>query len=157
MENKDFIESGLLESYLLGLSTDEEKRYISQKLLEDEKLSDYIIDLEAGIKRYFDQNSTFPPAELREIVHLRNTKTNFRKQKHIFNRDSKEESKNRKEYLDIEVDDTHIKVHKNWRPAFIAIFVLSKIFLIAGLYYYFKTTNLQQEIIRLKTEIQQTK
>ena len=156
MDTQDFIKSGILESYALGFSTKEEKAYIKYMIQENEQVSDYVVDLESGIKKYFNQNLTSPPSDVREIIQLRTTKTDIYKEKHNFNNIPKEKTE-KNEYLDIEVNDTYIKVHKNWRPAFIAIFILSKIFLIAGLYYYFKTANLQQEIIRLKAETQQIK
>jgi len=157
LENREFIESGYLESYVLGLATEVEKELVSQKLLADQNISSYLIDLETDIKKYFDGTSVVPPSEVREIIHLRNLKGDIQKEKHVFNRAPKNEEKKNNEYLDIEVNDTYIKVHKYWRPAFIAVFVLSKIFLIAGLYYYFKTTSLEQEILRLKTTVQQVK
>ena len=156
MDTQDFIKSGILESYALGFSTEEEKAYIKYMIQENEQVSDYVIDLESGIKKYFKQNLISPPSDVREIIQLRTTKSDIYKEKHIFNNIPKEKNE-KNEYLDIEVNDTYIKVHKNWRPAFIAIFILSKIFLIAGLYYYFKTASLQQEIIRLKAETQQIK
>ena len=156
MDTQDFIKSGILESYALGFSTEEEKAYIKYMIQENEQVSDYVIDLESGIKKYFKQNLISPPSDVREIIQLRTTKSDIYKEKHIFNNIPKEKNE-KNEYLDIEVNDTYIKVHKSWRPAFIAIFILSKIFLIAGLYYYFKTASLQQEIIRLKAETQQIK
>lgn len=157
MENREFIESGYLESYVLGLATEVEKELVSKKLLEDQNISTYLVDLETDIRKYFDGTSVLPPSEVREIIHLRNLKTDIKKEKHVFNNASRNDGKKNNEYLDIEVNDTYIKVHKYWRPAFIAVFVLSKVFLIAGLYYYFKTTSLEQEILRLKTTIQQVK
>ena len=62
------------------------------------------------------------------------------------------------QYVTVEVNDTHIQVHKYWRPAFIAVFVLSKIFLISGLYYYFKADSMERELnqLRQQNSIQQT-
>ena len=155
MDTKDFIESGILESYLLGLSDEEEKEYVKQLILTDQGISDYLIDLETNITGYFDQHSFPPPPEIREIITLRTTKSDIQKKKHVFNKNSsRQESSKKDEYLDIEVNDTYIKVHKYWRPAFIAVFILSKIFLIAGLYFYFKTASLEQELVKLKTEVQ---
>lgn len=157
METSNFMKSGILESYLLGFSTEKEKEIINQKILTDQQVIDYLVDLEEGIVSYFDQNLVPPPPEIREIIHLRSTKTDIVKQKHLFKSVPKNNTEKKPEYLDIEVNDTYIKVHKYWRPTFIAVFILSKIFLISGLYYYFKTTSLEQEIIRLKTEIPLTK
>ena len=153
MENRNFIESGVLENHALGFSTDDEKEYIKQRILKDPEVSDHISEIEKDIRQFFDNSSVSPPTEVREIIQLRSTQIDIKKEQHKSNRATKEKSQKNDQYLDIEVNDTHIKVHKYWRPAFIAVFVLSKIFLIAGLYYYFKTTNLEQEIVRLKTEI----
>ncbi|TDE16729.1 hypothetical protein [Dyadobacter psychrotolerans] len=158
MDTTDFIESGILESYLLGLSNEEEREYVKQRILTDQEVSDYLVDLETDIKGYFDQHSFPPPPEVREIIALRTSKGDIQKKKHVFNKNSAQENTRKKdEYLEIEVNDTYIKVHKYWRPAFIAVFILSKIFLIAGLYYYFKTASLEQELVKLKTEVQQLK
>ncbi|WP_221390464.1 hypothetical protein [Dyadobacter sp. NIV53] len=157
MDTKDFIKSGILESHALGFSTEEEKEYIKYMISENEDISNYVTDLESEIKSYFNQNQVPPPPDVREVIQLRNIKSDIQKKKFVFNQTSKEKNENKNEYLDIEVNDTYIKVHKYWRPAFIAIFILSKIFLIAGLYYYFKTTSLTEEVVRLKTEIQQIK
>jgi len=154
LETKDFIESGILESYLLGLTADDEKEYVQNRILTDQQITDYVLDLESDIRLYFDQHATPPPPEIREIVQLRTSRRDIQKKKHVFEQKTAEEPRKKDEYLEIEVNDTYIKVHKFWRPAFIAVFILSKIFLIAGLYYYFKTTSLEQENEKLKTEIQ---
>jgi hypothetical protein len=157
LETKDFIESGILESYLLGLTAEDEKEYVQNRILTDQQITDYVLDLETDIRLYFDQHATPPPPEIREIVQLRTAKRDIQKKKHVFEQKTAQDTSKKEEYLEIEVNDTYIKVHKFWRPAFIAVFILSKIFLIAGLYYYFKTTSLEQENEKLKIEIQNIK
>ncbi|MCE7066477.1 hypothetical protein [Dyadobacter sp. CY326] len=153
MEAQEFIESGILEAHLLGLANKEEQDLVKQMIEENQGLADYLVDIEMDITRHFNGSAVSPPVGLREIIHLRSRE--FRqKEKHSFKQQPAEEDRR---YLDVEVNDTHMKVHKFWRPAFIAVFILSKIFLIAGLYYYFKTVNQEQEIQKLKTEIQQVK
>ncbi|NIJ53514.1 hypothetical protein [Dyadobacter arcticus] len=147
MKTQDFIESGILESQLLGLTSKEEKEQVRLMMLADRSLENYVIDLEADIRKYFTSESVSPPTAVRELIELKSFK-----EKHNFNSDNRT---GRTQYLDVEVNDTHIKVHKFWRPAFIAVFVLSKIFLIAGLYYYFKSASQQEELLRLKTQIEQ--
>lgn len=156
METQDFIESGILEAHLLGLSNEEEKELVKQMVEENQEIKEHLVDIESDITRYFNGSAVTPPPALREIIHLRSTQENFRKEKHTFKKKAAEEDQNTR-FLDVEVNDTHIKVHKFWRPAFIAVFILSKIFLIAGLYYYFKAVNQEEQIQKLKTEIQQVK
>ncbi|REA61274.1 hypothetical protein DSL64_12555 [Dyadobacter luteus] len=150
METRDFIESGILESYVLGLTTDKEKEFVLERVLTDQDLTDYTLELEADIMSYFNQGSVPPPPEVREIIQLRTTRRDIQKKKHVYENKSSEQPPKKDEYLEIEVNDTHIKVHKWWRPAFIAVFILSKIFLIAALYFYFKAASQEQEIEKLR-------
>lgn len=155
METQDFIESGILEAHLLGLTNEGEKELVKQMVEDNQEIREYLVDIESDITRYFNGSAVTPPSALREIIHLRSNQENFRKEKHTFKKKAEEDQNTR--FLDVEVNDTHIKVHKFWRPAFIAVFILSKIFLIAGLYYYFKAVNQEEQIQKLKTEIQQVK
>ncbi|MCF0064170.1 hypothetical protein MUK70_28230 [Dyadobacter chenwenxiniae] len=155
MGTNDFIESGILEAHLLGLTNEDEKELVKQMVEENQEVKEHLVDIESDITRYFNGAAVTPPSALREIIHLRSNQENFRKEKHTFKKKAEEDQNTR--FLDVEVNDTHIKVHKFWRPAFIAVFILSKIFLIAGLYYYFKAVNQEEQIQKLKTEIQQVK
>ncbi|CAG5071059.1 hypothetical protein DYBT9623_03326 [Dyadobacter sp. CECT 9623] len=151
MKTQEFIESGILEAHLLGLTDKEEQEKVREMVSADPALEEYTVVLEAGINTYFERESVNPPEAVREVVRLRSTRA--KKEKHEFTNEHTS-----RQYLDVEVNDTHMKVHKFWRPAFIAVFVLSKIFLIAGLYYYFKSVSQQEELQRLKAQqIEQVK
>jgi hypothetical protein len=151
LKTQEFIESGILEAHLLGLTDKEEQEKVRAMVSADPALEEYTVVLEAGINTYFERESVNPPEAVREVVRLRSTRD--KKEKHEFTNEHTS-----RQYLDIEVNDTHMKVHKFWRPAFIAVFVLSKIFLIAGLYYYFKSVSQQEELQRLKAQqIEQVK
>ena len=150
MSKQEFIESGILESHLMGLANEEEQQLVTEMMLSDQTMSEYVNDLEVDIKRYFSEGSVPPPEAVREIILLRS----IREKKGRSSSDMGEPVDAR-QYLDVEVNDTHMKVHKLWRPAFIAVFILSKIFLIAGLYFYFKSVAQQEEIEKIKTEMQQ--
>jgi hypothetical protein len=142
LKTQDFIESGILESYLLGIATEEEQHVVNQMILTHSEVSEYIMRFEKNLQRYFLQNAVPPPTDVREILLLRTNKTDIRKkEKDTYYDIPKDNTKKKEEYLEIEVNDTYIKVHKWWRPAFIAIFILSKILLIAGLYYYFNASS----------------
>jgi len=153
---QDLIESGILEAHILGLANQEEQELVKQMVDENQELADYLVDIETDIMRHFNGSAVLPPSKLREIIHLRSRESQ-QKGKHNFNNKNTQDNRNSTKYLDVEVNDTHIKVHKFWRPAFVAVFILSKIFLITGLYYYFKTVNQDQQIEKLKIEMQQIK
>jgi anti-sigma-K factor RskA len=149
LKNQELIQSGVLESYVLGIASQEEQDYIAQMIDRNTELEAYVVSLEATIKEYFANGSITPPSEVRDVLTLRDA--DVKKTKHTYSQAKQEPAK--VNYLDVEVNETHIKVHKYWRPAFIAVFILSKIFLIAGLYFYFKTVNLEQKIEKNKTEV----
>ena len=149
MKTHEFISSGVLEAHILGLASREEKETVQQFVEKEPAISDYLVDLENTVNQYFNTKATTPPPTIRDLIALRSTRSDLQKTRPL-RRPAEENDKAGEKYLEIEVNDTHIKVHKYWRPAFITIFVLSKIFLILGLYYYFKSSNLEKEINQLK-------
>ena len=159
--NHSYLTSGILETHLLGLTTEKEREELQQLLDNDPEVSSQLRDLELTIEDYFVQNSAPPPPAVRDAVFQRINETEIKKwvQPERISDPARESETSRSansDYLDVAVSNTHIRVHKNWRTAFIAIFILSKVFLIVGLYYYFKSASQEQEIMRLKTEFRQT-
>ncbi|CAG4991091.1 hypothetical protein DYBT9275_00676 [Dyadobacter sp. CECT 9275] len=148
MKTHEFISSGILEVSILGLASAEEKKAVQQFVQDEPAMADYLADLEKGINAFFHTQSVTPPPVIRNLILLKTTRSDLQKSPPQKQTENPHASKEK--FLEIEVSDTHIKVHKYWRPAFITIFVLSKIFLILGLYYYFKSTTLQKEIDQLK-------
>ncbi|GAB2516628.1 hypothetical protein [Spirosoma aerophilum] len=160
MKTYQYLKSGILEAYLLGSTTEEEKEEVEKLLATDADVLAELNELEAGLEEYLLQNAVPPPPGVREAIALRLSETEITKWKEpAYSEPDPEPNQSRSRessYVDVEVDNTHIRVHKNWRPAFIAVFILSKIFLILGLYYYFKSASQEQEIMRLKAQFPQT-
>jgi hypothetical protein len=50
----------------------------------------------------------------------------------------------------VEASSELIKVHKYWRTAFIAIFILSKILLVLAIYYFVEYRHAQKQIIQME-------
>ncbi len=153
--------SGLLESYLLGGTTDTENELVAQLLAHDDTLLNRLGQLSADLEYHFVQQAVPPPPAIRDQLELDIVRQELQKRAHrdYPNFDYEESARNttaQPNYVAVEVDNTHIRVHKNWRPAFIALFILSKIFLITSLYFYFKADSQAQEITRLKAEISQS-
>ncbi|WP_020602864.1 hypothetical protein [Spirosoma spitsbergense] len=162
MKNYEYLKNGILEAHLLGLFADQEKEEVTQLLTTDNDLLDHLGELELEMEEYFLRNAVPPPPGIREKIELRISQTDVEKWVQPDHTDqsrrSTETASKEPQYVNVEFDDTHIRVHKQWKTAFIAIFILSKVFLILGLYYYFKADSLQQEVARLKaeTQVQQT-
>ena len=160
MKTHTYLKSGILEAYLLGLTTEEEKEEVERLLTTDADVQAELTELETDMEGYFLRNAVPPPPGIREKLSLRISETEIKKWAETsYTRPEPKSSTNHsteQSYINVEVDNTHIRVHKYWRTAFIAIFILSKVFLILGLYYYFKASSQEQEIIRLKATTQQT-
>lgn len=152
---KEYIESGILEAYILGLASESEQREVSLYAKRYPEVSTAIADLEQVITTQF--MGSMPPPNVRQKIKEHEfgqiKKWDLNEQDYTDSKSSREEVR----YLDVEVSDTTIRVHKYWRPAFIAVFVLSKIFLAVALYYYFKSDSLDKENLKLQQEIQQLK
>jgi hypothetical protein len=56
------------------------------------------------------------------------------------------------EYIRVESSSGLIKVHKYWRTAFIAIFILSKILLAMSIYYFVEYRHAQKQIHQLEQQ-----
>lgn len=152
MNTQAYIESGILESYILGLASDTQQKEVERFVEMFPEVSLAINDLETVINQQF--SVSIPPPNVRQRIkeHEDNRlkKWDFNEQNHQRNETKKEEEK----YLEVEVSDTHLRVHKYWRPAFIAVFILSKIFLATALYFYFKSDSLNKENLKLQQEIE---
>ncbi|RRB02107.1 hypothetical protein [Larkinella rosea] len=156
MDIQQYIASGVLEAYLLGIASEEEQHEVQQMKVLYPEISSAIDDLEVVIESYCLENSVPPPTGTWELIEARTVRRDIKKREKS-NDDGKtaEPQPEKPDYLEVAFSDTYIRVHKYWRIAFVAVFILSKIFLIAGLYYYFKADSQNQEIERLKTVIQQ--
>lgn len=142
---------------MLGLASEEEEQEVQQMKVLYPEVSSALNELEIQIEQYCLDNAVPPPPDTWELIQARTTGKDIKK------RDQNGQDRQRKaapkpdkpDYLEVEVSDSFIRVHKLWRLAFLIVFILSKIFLVAGLYYYFKADSQQEEIERLKTVIQQ--
>lgn len=154
-----YLKSGILEAYLLNLVTDSEKEEVERLLTTDDDVLAELTELEVDMEGYFLRNAVPPPPGVREAVELRIRETEVTKWKEPSHSQPHQQATASQpaepSYVHVEVNNTHIQVHKNWRTAFIAIFILSKVFLILGLYYYFKASSQEQEISRLKAQTRQ--
>lgn len=156
MDTHQYIASGVLEAYLLGLASEEEEHEVQQMKVLYPEISSALNDLEVAIETFCLESAVPPPPGTWELIEARTTSREIKKRESVnHNQKTAEPQPEKPDYLEVAFSDTYIRVHKYWRIAFVAVFILSKIFLIAGLYYYFKADSQNQEIERLKTVIQQ--
>lgn len=160
LKSRQYLTSGVLEAYLLGLVSTEERQELERVLDTDPDVLAELNELEVQMEQYFLENAVPPPPGIKAAIEQRINGTEIQKQEpdtqSRFSQPAPEPQPAKSNYIDVEVSDTHIRVHKNWRTAFITIFILSKIFLVLSVYYYFKSNSQDQEIMRLKAASQQS-
>lgn len=155
MNTQAYIKSGILEAYLIGIASEEDVKEVETMKVAYPEISIALSDLQSDIIEHFQTSAITPPPVLRYNLILDTPQTEIKKWDFAQQGTNFQEknSNSKDSYVEVEFDNTHIKVHKYWRPAFIGVFILSKIFLVLALYFYFKSDSLQQENLRLKQEL----
>lgn len=147
MELKEYISTGIIESYLLGIATKEEevKLQLMRQLFPE--LETEIEIVEGRMERAALDEAVLPPVRVWEGIRQR----------------LDWESTHQEPYTEKEVphqtnifmqpkDDNLMLVHKSWKYILITVFALSKIFLIGALYYYFKTQSVEEKLHTLEQQ-----
>ncbi|OCX52310.1 hypothetical protein BEL04_12605 [Mucilaginibacter sp. PPCGB 2223] len=160
MNIKEYIDSGILESYVLGSASEEEALELLRLKKQYPEIQRALNELEIDMQRIAEHMAVAPPPgmwnriensinELITTPEIETLQLNGRR----YERQAQQGSG--QQYIDIEAESTHIRVHKNWRWIFAAVFILGKIFLACAIYFYLENRQAQQQILELKTELKQ--
>jgi len=160
MNIQEYIDSGILELYVLGSASKAETEELLHYKERYPELQKALYELEIDMERVAQQMAIMPPPatwgkiedrinELATIPEYKPVK--FKKGNNTNNQ--RDAGRERDSFIDIESQNTHIRVHKNWKWVFAAIFILSKVFLACTIYFYLENRQAQQQILELKTEL----
>jgi hypothetical protein len=160
MEIKRYIESGVLESYVLGATSEEETVELFQLKNQHPEIQNALFELETDLERIAQHMAIVPPPgmltkiedSINELINRANTTPQIENRK---GNQKKSDTGNANQFIEVEAESKHIRVHKLWRWVFGAVFILSKIFLIASIYYFLENRQAQQQIQELKSELRQ--
>ncbi len=157
MTTKEYIESGILEIYVLGSASEAETRELLQLKQEYPEIQNALYELETDLERIARHLSIPPPPDmLARIEYSINNLIITPDHKLQINKQRKDgNSSNNNQFIEVEAESSQMRVHKNWKWVFAAVFILSKIFLIASIYFYLENRQAQQQIKELKAEIKQ--
>lgn len=159
MEIKEIMESGIMETYIMGIATEQEIEQVLTLRKQFPEFEQELTKLEYDME-VLAQGMAIPPppgilAKIEHEVHeiqLREQKVEkFSEQEHTTNR----EYANKDRYIEVESESSHMRIHKAWRWVFAAVFILAKIFLGFAIYFYLANRQAQEKILELKTEIKQ--
>lgn len=160
---QQFINSGILEAFISGATTEAEERevlYMKQHYpVVQQTLSQIEHDMEALAQRMSMQP---PPglwnrieAELKEVIPAPEPGPLAYRQQNHQNGQQQHTYKKEPDYLEVEAQSSHMRIHKAWKWVFAAVFILGKIFLGFAIYFYLENRQAQQNIQELKQEVKE--
>jgi len=136
-----YLQSGIVESYALGLATQREVEEFEQLLPHYPELKEALRDFEYHLELFSIDNEVPPPAEVRKRIEDR-----LRELPAISDPRQGGTRGGRTEFVAATETSHHIRVHKIWRTLFIAVFVLAKIFLILAIYYFIQYRHAEKAL-----------
>ncbi|WP_109695631.1 hypothetical protein [Chitinophaga deserti] len=151
MDIRNYIDNGMVESYVLGLSSPDENAEMRKLLREYPELETERDEVERIIHKLLNEEAVQPPVALRSraLQPLDWADTNA----------EKEEKKPNYTFINIAPNQNqYITVHRVWKWIFIASFLLFKAFLFLAIFFYFKYRQVedrQQEREKIRLEQQQ--
>jgi hypothetical protein len=152
-----YIQSGIIEAYALGLATPDEKKEFESLLPLYPALQDALFAFEHQVEKLAHDNAIPPPPDIRQQFHdfLKGMPIQKRSTREIPHGTNRNGAKRTTYITAQEVSSAHIKVHKYWRIAFLVVFILSKIFLGFLIYYALRFHETQMELKQLQHQLQQ--
>lgn len=143
-----YMQSGIVESYALGLVTPEEAAEFEQLLPHYPELKDALSDFEYHLELFSIDNEVPPPPEARARIEER-----LRETPAIRHHTRRGYRQHHSEYLQAKETSHYIRVHKIWRVLFVVVFIVSKIYLALAIYYFLeyrqaKARQLQQPVMQ---------
>lgn len=142
-----YMQSGIVESYALGLATAEEVDEFEQLLPHFPELKEALSEFEYHLELFSIDHEIPPPVGTREKIEARLREVPAIR--HPLRDNGRYYRKRGTEYVHAEVSDPYIRVHKVWRTWFIVFCLLSKIFMGLAIYYFVEYRNARAQIIRL--------
>ncbi|MET1054045.1 MAG: hypothetical protein ABWY16_01960 [Pedobacter sp.] len=161
----EYIESGVLEAYVLGSASEAETRELLYLKAKHPQVSEALRALETDLEHIAQKMAITPPpgtwtkieANINEIIKARESDAltidmPYRDQ-------PRESSRSRKssQFVEVEAESGHMRIRKIWRWIFAGVFLLGKIFLACAIYFYIENRHNEKEIEILKTELRNSR
>lgn len=145
MNIQQYIASGIIESYVLGLTSPDEAAQLERLLPFYPELQAAVSDFGFQVELFAIQCEAPPPPDsfskiqdrCRDLPMVKNPVRSTSKWSN-----SRKES----EYVPVRENSTHIRVHKYWRTAFIVVFILSKLLLFGFIYYLLQYRHAERDL-----------
>ncbi len=140
----------------MGAASEHEEVELLQLKKDYPRIQRALDELEIDMERIASYMAVTPPPRLwnkiedniNELVITPNLKP-IRK----VEEDIKQEADTEPQYISVESETTHMRIHKAWKWVFAAVFILGKVFLGFAIYYYLENRQAKEQIQELKTEL----
>lgn len=154
MNLQSYIQSGIVEGYVFGLLTPEEKIEFEYHLSVNPLLKQAVADVELQVEQFALGQAVPPPP------HIRDQFTGFLQKLPVPDKKIKEPppggGNGDSPYIPAyEVTSNQIKVHKYWRIAFLILFIITKLLLIGLVYFIIKFYNAREEVQQMQQQQQE--
>lgn len=157
MEIKEYIESGILEAYVLGSASEQEAQQLLQFKKQYPEIQTALDELETDMERIASYMAVTPPPRLWDRIEDNLNELvishDLKPAKRVDEQYKRSEETSNQQFIEVEGSSSHMRIHKLWRWVFAAVFVLGKIFLGFAIYYYLESRQAKEQIQELKTEL----
>jgi len=161
---KDYIESGILEAYVLGSASEAEERELLQLKKQYPQIQDALAELESDLERIAQHMAIAPPpgtlekiedhiSELMQNPQLKQLPDTRKAREHGHSSNGQKAG----QFIEVEGSSSHMRLHKAWRWVFAAVFVLGKIFLGFAIYYYLENRQMEKQLLKMEQQFENIK
>ena len=158
---QEYIESGILELYVLGSASEEEERELLTYKEKFPEVKQALFELETDMERIAEEMAIKPPPtawlkiqeNLNELIEMPEPEPLRVKQ--LPPPQDPYQRKRDQQYIEVESESSQMRIHKSWKWVFAAVFVLGKIFLGCAIYFYLENRQLNREVEDMRLEIKQ--
>jgi hypothetical protein len=158
---QEYINSGILEAYVLGCASEEEVKEVLRMKQAYPEVNEALRELEIDMERVAEHMAITPPANVWNKIEQEINEVSFRQplEPAIYREPQPrtETPPTPPDYISIESQNTHMRIHKAWKWVFAAVFVLGKIFLGFAIYFYFEARQAKEQVQELRQELRQLK
>jgi len=165
MDNKvhDFIESGILEAYVTGAASEQENEEVLYMKQHYPAVQKELKEIESSLELMARHMAIPPPPNLWDRIEdeisglVKTDKHKPAEQERDYQHYQKQTPKPEPDYIEVEGQSSHMRIHKAWKWVFAAVFVLGKIFLGFAIYFYLENRQAQQNILELKQQLREVR
>ena len=160
MKINEYIESGILEAYVLGSASKAEAEELLYMKAKHPQVLEALLELEMDLEHIAQRMAIIPPvgtwekieAGINEVVKAKNSDA-LTLDMPFEDRGGRTKSRKSSQFIEVEAESGHMRIRKIWRWIFAGVFLLGKIFLACAIYFYLENRHNEKELEQLKNEL----